>query len=132
MIKKTHLFILLISTIVLVSAIIAYNYIYKNHRDIKTEEASFIKTSLEIINEFSMNQSLSEKKYLNKTIEITGTITNKKPYSLTLNSKLFCQFSNQIEKEPLINSLIKIKGRFIGYDDLLEEIKLDQCIIINH
>jgi hypothetical protein len=27
-------------------------------------------------------------------------------------------------------SLIKIKGRFIGYDDLLEEIKIDQCIIL--
>ena len=41
-------------------------------------------------------------------------------------------FLNSIESEKkYLNTKIKIKGRFIGYDDLLEHVKLDQCLIIN-
>jgi hypothetical protein len=29
-----------------------------------------------------------------------------------------------------VNDTIVVKGRCIGYDDLLEEIKLDQCSIV--
>jgi hypothetical protein len=28
------------------------------------------------------------------------------------------------------NQTVKIKGRFVGYDDLMEELKMDQCQLI--
>ncbi|WP_142783559.1 OB-fold protein [Changchengzhania lutea] len=123
--KKWFILIILI-----LLAIVSYNYIYKNHRDIANETSHFKLTAADISSEFAINPTNSEIKYLNKTIEVTGTITNLNPNNLTLNNKVFCQFSNRIQKTLSNNSQIKVKGRFIGYDDLLEEIKLDQCTII--
>ena len=34
--------------------------------------------------------------------------------------------------DELLNNDVTIKGRCIGYDDLLEELKMDQCIIIKN
>lgn len=117
----------IILLIVFVLAIIAYNYIYQEHRDIKSEKAEYSVSSLDLINEFAINSSDAEKKYLNKTIEVKGNITEINGYDLTLDDNIFCQFNDEI-KVP--SKSINIKGRFIGYDNLLEQIKLDQCNIL--
>jgi hypothetical protein len=121
---------LLLLFILVLLVFIAYSYVYQNHRDIKTEKAAFSITSNEILNEFSINPIEAEKKYLNKTIEVKGEITEKSKSTITLNDLVFCQFSNQISNLLNDNTQIKIKGRVIGYDDLLEQVKLDQCFII--
>ena len=110
-------------------AIVSYNYIYQDHRNIQNESPEFILTSNSISLEFSNNFSKAEKKYLNKTIEIEGVITELDSNTLTLNNKVFCQFTKSQNINIKNNTSINIKGRFIGYDDLLEQIKLDQCII---
>lgn len=114
-----------------VISIFIYNYIYQNHRNINNENAEYNLTSVDILNKFSIDPVNSEKKYLNKTIEVIGTITNQTKNTMTLDHVVFCQFTTNINIQLKDNSQIKIKGRFIGYDDLLEEIKLDQCNIIN-
>lgn len=112
----------------IVIAILAYNYIYKDHRDIKSEQAVYSLNSTDLINEFTVNPSASEKKYLNKTIEVIGNISDLNEYDLTLDDNIFCQFNSKIETQ---SNNIKIKGRFLGFDNLLEQIKLDQCNIIS-
>lgn len=108
--------------------VVGYNYIYQDHRDIKDEQASHTITAIKISEDFIENTTAAEQKYLNQTIIISGLVTATNKNNLTLNTKVFCQFTdNQTFK---IGSKIKVKGRFIGYDDLLEEIKLDQCHII--
>ena len=108
-------------------AIIAYKYIYKDHRDINNEDPEFVISSLDLINEFNSNPSVSEKKFLNKTIEVKGNITESSDFDLTLDATIFCQFNYKIEAP---SKSVNIKGRFIGYDNLLEQIKLDQCNIL--
>jgi len=117
--------------IILIVAFLSYNYIYQDHRDIKREKSEYVLTSIDISNEFEINPSVSETKYLNKTIEISGTISEINNTEITLDNKVFCQFSNTLKNTIKTNQTIKIKGRFIGFDSLLEEIKLDQCNIIN-
>lgn len=124
--KKWVILILLFVFVV----IIGYRYVYQNHRNIATEASIYKFTALDISNEFVINPIVSENKYLNKTIEVSGSISDKNPQNITLNGKVFCQFSNKIET-TLDTDQIKIKGRLIGYDDLLEQVKLDQCIIID-
>lgn len=114
---------------VIVIALLGYNYIYKSHRDIKTEKVAFSVTSKALFDEFSSNPGGSQKKYLNKTIKVSGSVTESNTNTTTLNQNVFCIFEKPILK-PADNSMITIKGRLIGYDDLLEEIKLDQCYII--
>lgn len=115
--------------VLIVVGVIAYNYIYQNHRDIESETAEFIVRATDLTNEFVINPSAAEKKYLNQTIEVFGSITELNDYNLTLDGKIFCQFSSKIEFE---NKNAKIKGRFIGYDNLLEQVKIDQCNILTN
>lgn len=117
--------------IIIVAAIVGYNYIYQDHRSIENEKAEFVLTSNEIAVQFSENLLASEQTYLNKTIEVSGLISEINTNNITLDDKVFCQFSEVLEPSIKDNSKLKIKGRVIGYDDLLEQVKLDQCTIIN-
>lgn len=108
-----------------------YNYLYQDHRDIKTEAPEFVITSEDISKEFINDPIAAEKKYLNKTIEVQGHITELNTNDLTINSTVFCVFDTPITEELSLNKMVMVKGRFIGYDDLLEQIKIDQTNIIN-
>jgi len=119
----------IVLAILVIGVYAGYKYLYHEHRDVKSEDAIYSLTATEIYNEFKEAPVVSQKKYLNKTIELSGSISEKNETEITIDDKAFCQFSNILNKKPALNSKIKIKGRFIGYDDLLEQVKLDQCII---
>jgi hypothetical protein len=105
-----------------------YNYILRGGgRNIQSEESVYRVSSNEIKNEFSNNIDVATKKYLNKTIEISGSISGVKDSVVTIDETIFCKmksFENISE-----NQLATIKGRFVGFDDLMNELKLDECSI---
>lgn len=121
---------IIILIILIIAAVIGYNYIYQDHRDIESEKAEYSMTSDEITIKFSENAVQAEQTFLNKTIEVSGLVSEVNANEITIDDKVFCQFSNMNQNTIEINSKIKIKGRVIGYDDLLEQVKLDQCTII--
>ena len=116
--------------IIVIVTFLGYHYIYQDHRDIESETAAFTFTAEDITNEFEINPSDAESKYLNKTIIISGIITELNSNQITVNDKVFCQL-NKATNILKTHQEVTLKGRFIGYDNLLEEIKLDQCYIIN-
>lgn len=116
--------------IVVIIALGGYLYVYQDHRDIEKENAVFTLTAEAITNEFEINPAEAETKYLNKTISITGIVTEVSTNQITINNKVFCQLA-ETNNDFKAYETLTIKGRFIGYDTLLEEIKLDQCYIIN-
>ena len=116
--------------LICVIGFLGYKYVYQDHRNIANESSVYKVTAIDISIEFEINPISSENKYLNKTIEISGKISDKNSQNITLDGKVFCQFSSKIQTITDTN-IITVKGRFIGYDDLLEQVKLDQCIIIN-
>lgn len=122
---------IIIMVVLIIAAIIGYNYIYQDHRTIENEKVEFFVSSQEIVNQFVENIITSEQKYLNKTIEVSGLISEINIKDITLDDKVFCQFTEAIKTSVIEKSKIKIKGRVIGYDDLLEQVKLDQCTIIS-
>ena len=109
----------------------AYKYIYKNHRDISSEEANYNVTVSSLNNEFKQSDSLTLIKYRDKTINLNGKIssmdaTNK---SIVIDGKMNAIFMNSLPKTLQLNKSISVKGRFIDYDDLLKEFKMDQVSI---
>ena len=65
-----------------------------------------------------------------KVVVITGAISGTDEKGVILSSSIFCQLKDATKITDLkIEQTITLKGRVIGYDDLLEELKLDQCII---
>lgn len=121
--------------IIFVAVVIAagaglYFYAYKGHRDIAAEEADFQTTVAVLAKEFSENDSLANSKYADKTIQIYGKITSMDvpSHTIIIDEKLSATFSDSILPEANLQDEIKIKGRFVGYDDLLEEFKVDQAV----
>ena len=102
---------------------------YKSHRDIASEDAVFSKTVSEVFQEFTANDSLANKTYLDKTISVKGKITNIDIANkiITVDEKLSARFTNKIHDNIKLQDSITLKGRLIGFDDLLEEIQMDQC-----
>lgn len=121
---------ILIAIALTVIGFIGYNYLYKDHRNIEDENAQYSLTAQQMHSEYTNDPIVAQNKYLNKTIQISGLVSEINETEITIDNIVFCQFSEQITKQEIqLNSKITLKGRFIGYDDLLEQIKLDQCII---
>jgi hypothetical protein len=104
-----------------------YNYVmYGGARNLSTEDTAFKVSSKSIANEFATNLEKSNKKYLEKAIAIKGTITKITGKEVIIDDTIICSlkdFDATIQK----NQVITLKGRVVGYDDLMGELKLDQC-----
>jgi hypothetical protein len=125
---KTRNKIALIIVVLAIIAYFGYNYVMTSGaRDLQTEKSEFTTTAKTIYEEFATNSGAATKKYLNKAIQLSGDVTNVKDSVLTLDEKVSCQF--QTITKIKIGEKVTIKGRVTGYDDLLEELKLDQCVI---
>ena len=123
--KKSKWF-LTILIIVLVGTYTAYKYAYKPHTNIEELASDFSGTSDSFLSKVKEDFS----QWNNKTVELSGIITSKEEKGITLNNTIFCQFREDMNISKLqTNQSIKLKGRVIGYDDLLDELKLDQCIL---
>ena len=124
---KKKLFYILLLLIVVIFGI--YKYMYKSHRDIASEAAAFSKTVSEVFQAFKTNDSLANKTYLDKTISVKGKITNIDLANkiITVDEKLSARFTDKISDNVKLQDSITLKGRLVGFDDLLEEIQMDQC-----
>lgn len=125
MIKKLLFGFLLIGLI----AIIGYNYLYQDHVDVEQSESSASFTSQALIGLFTDQDLQNDQRALDQIIELKGKVTNVEKNTIILDEQIFIEMvADQKLKE---NQLIIIKGRCLGYDELLEEVKIDQAILSN-
>ena len=124
--------ILLLVLLVIIALVAVYFYTYKGHRDIASETSDFVLTVDDLNSEFATNDSLANHKYADKTIEIYGKITalDVASQAIIIDKKLAAVFADSIMPVLSLEDSIRIKGRFVGYDDLLEEFKIDQATLI--
>ncbi len=97
-------------------------------RDVKSEAAAFTLKTKDIIAEFTANADAANKKYLEKPVAITGVVSSVKDKEVIVDGTVNCGFTTADASVKSGQSLT-IKGRVVGYDDLLGELKLDQCSI---
>jgi hypothetical protein len=108
-----------------------YFYAYKAHRDIPSEKTDYVVTIDGLEGEFESNDSLAYAKYQDKTIELTATISSidAAGKGILLGEKVFATFRDSMPKKLTSGKTLTIKGRFLGYDELLGEFKIDQSSI---
>lgn len=121
--RKRLLFAVLL---LLAGGYFAYNYMYKEHRDISSE-ASKLEISAPYLLERYKTDDAAE--LLNTTISVNGVISQVEEGAITLDSGVHCSLMDG-STGLVEGSKITVKGRCIGYDDLFEIVKLDQCTII--
>lgn len=129
--SKLRARLLIIICIVAVLLFGAYTYIMKGGaRDVASEEAAFSVTAREICSEFASDEAGATKKYLDKPIELKGTVSTLAPGTVVLDEKAVCVLKDSTVTATT-GKAITLKGRVVGYDSLMEELKIDQCTITN-
>lgn len=127
---KIRLIYGLLAAVLAFSAFV-YFYVYKQHRDISLEQPAYEISAKNLVAEFLSNNTSASSKYVDQTISIYGNITS---LDLTSNTIIVDEkivvvlLEGQIQKLSVGENQI-IKGRLVGFDDLFEEIKMDQCSV---
>ena len=119
--------------IFIVLLIIVYAVWNKPHKNYSNTKPNITIDSSNFINEFKTNSTLATEKYLNQVILVNGNVTDRLTKSVVLNNEIVCTLdSSSLKALGLIqiNNEVSIKGRFVGFDDLFEEIRLDHCFIM--
>lgn len=131
--KKYFKIVISIVFLSLLAGTMIYFYAYKEHRNISSEKPDYELKAEQLIKEFDSNIEIANQKYADRTIISYGKIT-----SLDLNNrmivvdeKIVIEFSISIPKQLKIGDALKSKGRFVGYDELFQELKIDQATILN-
>ncbi len=138
--KRKILFALsIVVVVVIVYSLYMYN---KPHRNINKEEASFNMTVDELYNQFEQNVDEASAKYADKVVTLAGKVASvdKNPngdfFVIMKGENLNINFAMDPtaefnEKDFTVEQNIKIKGLFVGFDDLLYEVQFKKCSLVN-
>ena len=126
--KKTVVIVLILAVL---GGVGAYFYVFhKPHRNPSEETAAYQLPAMELALEFKQNQEAANQKYIDKVVELSGVAMDVRDTYVIMDNVVNC---NGVEGNDFQTSIqagdeVVIKGRVIGYDDLMEEVKLDNCI----
>ena len=123
--KKNKLFVLVMLAITSIGFTF-YQYSFKPPVKISEKKIDFVGSSTELLNKIQKEGN----QWQDKVVIIFGKITKLDSQGIMISPNIYCQFLDSIfSKKIQLNDTISVKGRVIGYDDLFEELKLDQCLI---
>lgn len=110
--------------------IFTYFYVYKDHRDISNTKTFKSYEADQLTSIFTDDDISNDKDVLDQVIEVSGIITDQSGNNFVINNNIFVVLlkNQQVPK----NKKVTIKGRCLGYDDLLEEVKIDQASFITN
>ncbi len=126
---KRRLLLFLITGIIVASGIFLYVW-FKPHRNIQNEKSKYSLTAGSLHEAYRADEAQANTLYLDKTIEISGTISDVQENMIILNDQVVC---NLLEGEGMKaiqlgqGKKVTVKGRVTGYDELFEEVRVDQC-----
>ncbi|CAM1342554.1 hypothetical protein [Tenacibaculum amylolyticum] len=124
--NKTFLFVVVLAIGTMYGA---YQYIFQPPKTITNSTIDFNGSASSLLSEVTQNPT----QWQNKIVSITGKITSVDSQGFILEENIFCQVDTTINiKNIQQNQTITTKGFVIGFDDLLNELKLNQCIILTN
>jgi len=137
---KKLVFIIGIITAIIVGSLIAYYTYNKPHIDIQKKEADFEIDADALLDEFLADINKATLNYNGKIVIVNGKlitqILDDQPASSILiageKAIVNCEWDSAKAfqlKEFKKGDQIAVKGLFVGYDDLLEELQIKKCII---
>ena len=127
--------------IIIFGALYAYYMFNKPHINVQKQDADFEISGDAILNDFLSDPSAANIKYSGKIILVDGTLNSEISENTAVKSILISS------EEAIINceldstqmtdihkftkgDQIYVKGIFVGYDDLLGELQINNCYIV--
>jgi hypothetical protein len=97
-------------------------------RDLQSEEAAFTLKAKDFVAEFAAKEADANKKYLEKPVVISGIITSVNDKEVIIDDVVVCVFT-AAEASLKVRQTVSVKGRVVGFDDLMGSVNMDQCSI---
>jgi hypothetical protein len=118
----------------IIGLIIIYNTYNKPHKDFNKSPSEVTIESEELISLYQDNTDNANARFLDKILLVKGNITNIETDIIILDNGIVCTLdpTQVVTEEIHLNKNISVKGRCIGYDDLLEEIRIDHSFIMRN
>ena len=124
--KNKVVFIASVMMVLAVGVVNVYQYISVSPKDVVEITPEYVGDATEF--NFLVTDNLSY--WTGKVVQITGKVTELTEYGIVMNGTIFCQFENGDDLQSIVeNQQINIKGKLVGFDEILMEIKLNQCIL---
>jgi hypothetical protein len=103
---------------------------FKPHRNVGNEAAAYTLTSAELSNAFKTDTA-AVSKYIDKAILIEGPVSAIDGSHISFENIICNIDSTDLPKLSTlkVGQSAKVQGRLTTYNDLMEEIMLDQCVI---
>lgn len=124
--KNKVVFIASVMMVLVVGVVNVYQYISMSPKDVVEITPEYLGDATEF--NFLVTDNLSY--WTGKVVQITGKVTELTENGVVMNGTIFCQFENGDDLQSIVeNQQINIKGKLVGFDEILMEIKLNQCIL---
>ena len=109
-------------------ALVAFVYYTKSLKpDYASIKPTLITDSHDLLWRFQMNEGAE---LINQVVQFRGKITGFDSLLVIMDHRLICNPDSTMVNDLSIGDSTTLKGRCIGYDDLLEELRLDHVIKI--
>ena len=109
-------------------ALVAFVYYTKSLKPDYASKKPTLKTdSHDLLWRFQMNEGAE---LINQIVQFRGKITGFDSLLVIVDHRLICNPDSSMVVDLSIGDSTTLKGRCIGYDDLLEELRLDHVVKI--
>ena len=105
---------------------------YKPHPEWNQMEPVYELRAVDLLLEYRSNILKANSKYLNQVLSITGEVTSLEANLVIIDHGVTCTLDSTqiINVQPAVGKRLIVKGRCVGYDDLLEEVRMDHGFIL--
>jgi len=125
--KKTYRILAILILILTTFSFVFYKTFYTAHRDIASEKTQVSILASELQLNYAKDYEQANKAYADKVIETTGNITAIEEGTIVLDDMIQVDFLDTVIPNFKLGESLTVKGRCVGYDDLLEVVKIDQA-----
>lgn len=109
-------------------ALVAFVYYTKSLKpDYASIKPTLITDSHDLLWRFQMNEGTE---LINQVVQFRGKVTGFDSLLVIMDHRLICNPDSTMVDDLSIGDSTTLKGRCIGYDDLLEELRLDHVVKI--
>lgn len=103
-------------------------WMYQDHETTAERDVALVST----VDEFSAKVEANQTELENQIVEVTGKVSQVDVDGFMLEGTIYGKMEDPAQISQITEGQeLTIRGRYIGYDELLEEIKLDKCILLD-
>ena len=112
----------------LILACLVYNLTFNTkHRVIADEQVDFVLTAKDLQAYFSADEQEAVGLYLDRVLQLSGQVTEVEEASVVLDDRVQINFLEAEANAFQRGQELTVKGRCVGYDELLLQVKIDQA-----